>query len=136
MAYAKLNTLHLHITDAQNFPLEVPAVPGLTNGYEPQAFNTYSQQDMRDLVAYAKVHAVRIVPEIDTPAHSTSWVGLRGEYAANLACANAEPWTEYCEEPPCGQLNPLPSMHGVNQTYDILRRVIENVTGLFPDVGV
>jgi hypothetical protein len=127
MAYAKLNTLHLHITDSQNFPLEITGeFADLTHGYSEA--KVYSRADIKALVRYANLRGVRLVPEIDTPAHSTAWAGKDGKWLGMVACANAEPWTDYCFQPPCGQLDPL------NETaYRAVEAVLGQVALLFPD---
>ena len=72
MVVDKLNTLHWHLTDAQSFPISSEAVPALVQGaWAPTA--VYSLTDLRGVVEYAKFRGVRIVPEVDTPAHSASW---------------------------------------------------------------
>jgi len=72
LPFDKLNTLHWHISDAQSFPFASLAVPELARGaWAPAA--TYSLQDLRDIVRYAKYRGVRVVPEIDSPAHAASW---------------------------------------------------------------
>ena len=72
MAVDKLNTLHLHLTDAQAFPFDSAAVPGLSRGaWAPAA--VYTRADLAALVSFAKYRGVRVVPEVDTPAHSQSW---------------------------------------------------------------
>merc|ERR1719453_3019398 len=129
MAYAKLNTLHLHITDAQTFPIELkdPVAQVLTHGYTGD--KVYTQEQIVALVKYGIQHGVRIVPEFDTPAHATSWQGRGGAYADMITCNNAEPWTDYCYQPPCGQLSPL----NTSRSYEVMGRVIGEMAALFPD---
>ena len=72
LAFDKANVLHWHISDAQAQPFASVAVPGLGLGaWAPAA--TYSAEDLRGVVAYAKYRGVRVVPEIDQPAHCQSW---------------------------------------------------------------
>ena len=92
--YNQLNTLHLHLTDAQSFPFASAAFPPLADGaFSPSddcrsPFNpippakatrrsktscAYTPAELKQLVAYAKDRAVRVVPELDTPSHSASW---------------------------------------------------------------
>lgn len=65
MSWYKLNTLHLHLTDWNGFRVESKVYPTLAS---PQS---YTQAEIRDLVAYARQHGVTIVPELDFPAHSS-----------------------------------------------------------------
>src|SRR5207249_3584267 len=71
----KLNVLHLHLTDDQAWPLTLgrPAA-----GPEPQS-PVYRDEDLRDLVGYAADRFVTIVPEIDTPGHTSALLRLRPE---------------------------------------------------------
>jgi len=71
----KLNALHLHLTDDQAWPLALghPAA-----GPEPGS-PFYRDEDLRDLVAYAADRFVTIVPEIDTPGHTSALLRLRPE---------------------------------------------------------
>eukprot|EP00948_MAST-09A_sp_MAST-9A-sp1_P001699 g1699.t1 len=68
----RLNVLHWHIVDIQSFPCGSDKYPELAakGAYSPKAI--YSTQDLRDLVEYAKLRGVRIMPEWDIPGHG-SW---------------------------------------------------------------
>jgi len=101
MAAAKLNTLHLHLSDDEAFRLELDDYPqlakiGATRGYGkqigPMAFpqknlgktaanetvaqadtaygDSYSKSDMEELIKYANLRQITIIPEIDIPGHS------------------------------------------------------------------
>ena len=69
MAANKLNVLHLHLTDAASFPLELKSVPLMNfyGRYSPE--KSYTADQMKKLVQYAKVRGVRIIPELDAPSH-------------------------------------------------------------------
>ena len=72
MAWAKMNVLHWHITDAESFPFESDLFPELREGaWDPEAL--YSHEDIRKVVYYAADRGIRVVPEFDMPAHSLSW---------------------------------------------------------------
>ena len=80
MAMAKMNVLHLHLTDDQAFRIESKKYPELhLNGSNGQY---YTQADMRRLVEYASDRGVRVVPEFDLPGHATSWLAGLPEYAS------------------------------------------------------
>jgi hexosaminidase len=75
-------------------------------------------------VEYARERGVRILPELDAPAH----VGEGWQWAGPnvTVCVNAQPWNKYCVEPPCGQLNPT------NDTvYEILGGIYHDIFALF-----
>lgn len=111
MALAKLNQLHLHLTDGPGWRIEIKKYPRLTDiaawrkdsrNEEWNWRNTrlgpvqpegkiyggfYTQDDLRHLIAYAAMRHIRIVPEIDLPGHS---------YAAlfaypSLGCTDFDP---------------------------------------------
>jgi len=66
--FYKVRYLHLHFTDAQLYTLPSEAYPELsTTGY------SYSADDIKEIVAYAKLRGVNIIPEIDVPGHSTNF---------------------------------------------------------------
>jgi len=74
MAHYKLNVLHLHLTDDQGWRLHVASRPDLTRlssstsvDGDPGGF--YTADDYADIVAFAAVRGVRVVPEIDVPGH-------------------------------------------------------------------
>jgi hexosaminidase len=80
MAMAKMNVLHLHLTDDQGFRIESKKYPELQlNGSNGQY---YTQAEMRRLVEYASDRGVRVVPEFDLPGHTTSWLAAFPEYAS------------------------------------------------------
>ncbi|MDL5512746.1 family 20 glycosylhydrolase [Arenibacter sp. M-2] len=77
LAYYKINTLHLHLADDQGWRIEIKSWPKLTEiggssevGGGPGGF--YTQEEYKDLVAYAAKHFITIVPEIDMPGHTNA----------------------------------------------------------------
>jgi hexosaminidase len=80
MAQNKLNVLHLHLTDDQSFPLESTTHPELAASgaftrptSSGRASYVYTQSDLSSLGSYAALRGVVLLPEIDMPAHSSSW---------------------------------------------------------------
>lgn len=71
MSYAKLNVLHLHLSDQESFPTQSTVYPELWNA-SFSVFERYTKREMRQLVKYAHVRGVIIVPEFDSPSHSKS----------------------------------------------------------------
>ena len=71
MLYSKLNVLHWHITDQDSFPIYIPSRPELSQ--YGSINGVYSVIDVKSIIAYANIRGVRVVPEIDTPAHTESW---------------------------------------------------------------
>ncbi len=73
----KVNKLHLHLTDDQGWRIEIKSWPKLTEiggtsavGGDQGGF--YTQAQFRDIVAYAKVHHITVIPEIDMPGHTNA----------------------------------------------------------------
>ncbi len=72
MAAVKLNVLHWHLTEDQGFRIESKVFPKLTElGSNGQY---YTQQQVREVIAYASARGIRVVPEFDMPGHSQSWM--------------------------------------------------------------
>ncbi|MDB5273835.1 MAG: beta-N-acetylhexosaminidase [Chitinophagaceae bacterium] len=80
MAMAKMNVLHLHLSDDQGFRMESKKYPELhISGSNGQY---YTQSDMRRFIEYASDRGVRVVPEFDLPGHTTAWFAGLPEYAS------------------------------------------------------
>ncbi|XP_060524249.1 probable beta-hexosaminidase fdl [Cylas formicarius] len=69
MSYAKLNALHLHLTDATSFPVILPSYPEFAEEGAYSAKMTYSAHQVRTLVEYARVRGVKVILEVDAPSH-------------------------------------------------------------------
>lgn len=69
MSYNKLNTFHWHLTDTHSFPLVLSSLPSMAyyGAYSPS--QVYSPSDVRDIVEFARVRGVRVLPEFDAPSH-------------------------------------------------------------------
>ncbi|MGH9939148.1 MAG: beta-N-acetylhexosaminidase, partial [Blastocatellia bacterium] len=72
MAAVKLNVFHWHLTDDQGFRIESKRHPKLTGMGSDGLF--YTQDQAREIIAYAAERGIRVVPEFDLPGHATSWV--------------------------------------------------------------
>ena len=106
MAMYKLNTLHLHLTDDQGWRIEIKKYPRLTEisskrketliGWQGQYKNVsdfkfdgkvhsgyYTQDELRELVAYAAARHITIVPEIEMPGHSVCVLAAYPTLACN-----------------------------------------------------
>lgn len=97
LALHKLNRLHLHLTDDQGWRLEIKKYPKLTSvgawrketlighartpqGYDGTPYGGfYTQDDLRELVAYAAARQITIVPEIDMPGHARAAIAAYPE---------------------------------------------------------
>lgn len=77
LAYYKINVLHLHLTDDQGWRIEIKSWPKLTEvggstevGGEGGGY--YTQEEYKDLVAYASERHMTVVPEVDMPGHTNA----------------------------------------------------------------
>ena len=140
MARYKLNRLHLHLTDAAGWRIEIKKYPRLTSfaAWRPEAewkkwWNTaggrkyceredpaaqggyYTQEDIRELVRYAAERHITIIPEIEMPAHSEEVLAAY----PGLSCAG-EPYkgSDFCV--------------GNEETFTFLENVLTEVMALFP----
>lgn len=80
MAAVKLNVLHWHITEDQGFRIESKKYPKLHQMGSDGLF--YTQDEARQIVAYARERGIRVVPEFDMPGHTQSWLVGHPELAA------------------------------------------------------
>jgi hexosaminidase len=71
MAMVKLNVLHWHLSEDQGFRVESKRFPKLHQLGSDGEY--YTQEQLRDVVAYARDRGIRVVPEFDMPGHSTAW---------------------------------------------------------------
>ena len=75
MEYYKLNVLHLHLSDDQGFRFLGRAYPELA---DPR--DRYTEQELTALVGRAAARGIRVVPELDVPGHSASWLAAHPEW--------------------------------------------------------
>ncbi|KAK2576761.1 hypothetical protein KPH14_005406 [Odynerus spinipes] len=128
MSMSKMNTFHWHITDSQSFPYQSKTYPLFTKYGAYTKDKVYTKEDIQDVIKYALLRGVRVLPEFDAPAHvgeGWQWVGHNA-----TVCFKAEPWQSYCVEPPCGQLNPTS-----DKVYEILEGIYKEMLDDFhPDI--
>ena len=128
MALNKLNTFHWHITDTHSFPIYIPNQPEMTQYGAYSQRHIYMPKDVQNIVDYAAVRGVRVMPEFDQPAHCGNgwqWGPKQGK-GRMASCVNQDPWTSYCVEPPCGQLNPLN-----DHVYEVLGNIYKSYLEMF-----
>ena len=71
LAAVKMNVFHWHLTDDQGFRIESKRFPKLQQMGSDGLY--YTQDQVRDIIAYAADRGIRVVPEFDMPGHTTSW---------------------------------------------------------------
>jgi hexosaminidase len=123
MAAVKLNVLHLHLSDDEGFRVESKRAPRLTEMASDGQF--YTQDQIHELIAYARDRGVRIVPEFDVPGHAVSWLVAYPELASGSAPTGLVRSEHDQLRPP---LDPTKEA-----TYKLLDRVFGEMEKLFPD---
>ena len=138
LAYYKINRLHLHLTDAAGWRLEIKKYPLLTefaawrtdptwkqwwNGGRkyvrcdaPGTYGGYyTQDDIREILEYARQHYITVIPEIEMPSHSEEVLAAYPQ----LSCSG-EPYknSDFCV--------------GNEETFTFLENVLTEVMELFP----
>ncbi len=122
MEALKLNVFHWHLTDNQGFRVESKRFPKLHELGSGGLY--YTQDEVRDVIAYARDRGIRVVPEIEMPGHSTAiFVGYPEIASTPGPFKIDEEW---------GVLDP--AMDPTNeQTYKFLDPFIGEMAKLFPD---
>jgi hexosaminidase len=143
MARAKLNTLQWHLTDDQGWRLQILKYPRLTDvgawrtpagpaaaadidpktGHPRAMGGFYTQDQVREIVAYAAARHITIVPEIEMPGHAQAAIAAYPDLGSGA-------------RPPPGPSPDWgihPYLYNVNdQTFDVLEDVLSEVMALFP----
>jgi hexosaminidase len=129
MAMYKMNVLHLHLIDDAGWRLEIKKYPKLTSvgawrgEGSKRTGGYYTQDDIREIVAYAALRNIDVIPEIEIPAHT-------------LAAIAAYPWLS-CT----GKEQVVPEQHfisrdlycvGKESTFEFLDNVFKETAELFP----
>jgi hexosaminidase len=154
MVRYKYNLLHLHLTDDEGWRIEIKSLPKLTEvgawnvkkvGYfgtfavpkpdEPRNYGGfYTQDDIKEIVQYAKERFVNILPEIDVPGHSLAAIAAYPELscsggAKNISVASGENIKDWNTHTALYDDNLCPANDNV---YTFLDKVITEVAQLFP----
>jgi hexosaminidase len=122
MASVKLNVLHWHLTEDQGFRVESKRYPRL-HGMGSEG-NFYSQEDVRDILEYARERGIRVVAEFDMPGHTGSWFVGHPELASArgpFALERKYGINDHCMDPSREAL------------YAFLDGFIGEMAALFPD---
>ncbi len=123
MAFYKLNRFHWHLSDSQGWRVEIKKYPLLTSVGGKGNFTDsladamyYTQEDIREIVAYAKDRFITIIPEIDMPGHATAatraYPVLSGGDAPNYPGFTFDPAND--------------------ETYTYLTNILKEIRTLFP----
>ena len=122
MEAVKLNVFHWHLSDNEGFRVESKKFPKLQGEGSDGLY--YTQEEIRDLISYARDRGIRVVPEFDMPGHSTAWFVGYPELASGAG--------PYQLERKWGVFDP--AMDPTNEkTYKFLNEFIAEMAKLFPD---
>jgi hexosaminidase len=80
MAAVKLNVFHWHLSDDQGFRVESKLYPKLQ--LEGSDGHYYTQNQIREVVEYARNRGIRVIPEFDIPGHTQSWLAAYPDLAS------------------------------------------------------
>jgi len=122
MVSVKLNVFHWHITDSDSFPIYIPSHPNLSKYGAFSEEETYTQKDVEDIVNYAILRGIKIIPEVDAPSHTGSWA-FDPEFSSLLTCATSI-WYRGI---PFGQLDPTQ-----DATYNLFADIFNDLKNYFP----
>ena len=141
MAIHKMNTLHWHLTDDQGWRIEIKAYPRLTEigayrdstligsyndnlGYEKERYGGfYTQEEIKEVVAYAADLGITVIPEIDLPGHMVAALASYPELGCAGGPYGVRPTWGVAEEVLCP---------GKEITFTFLETVLTEVMELFP----
>ena len=130
MSACKLNRLHLHASDAQSWPLEIPSYPELAQEGAYDELQIWSVGDLERVQRFGMFHGIEVYLEIDLPGHSTA---VGGAFPAHLTAQNMQPWDRWALEPPSGQmrLNSSATMAFVKDILNDLAARVSLYSSLF-----
>jgi len=127
MAAVKMNVFHWHLSDDQGFRIESKVFPKLAGMGSDGLY--YTQDQAREIVAYARDRGIRVVPEFDIPGHAQSWMVGYPDLASGTGPDYGGP---YQIERQYGIFDPVmdPTRES---TYKFLDKFIGEMAEIFPD---
>ncbi len=156
MAAYKMNVFHWHLTDDQGWRIEIKTFPRLTEvgawrverhgsfgagRAQPKKSEKasyggfYTQEQIKDVVAYAAERNITIVPEIDVPGHSMALLAAYPQYSVKKEFKHVNPGAKFVDWPANGKfkmnientLNPADPA-----VYAFLDMLFDEIAALFP----
>ncbi len=155
MAAYKYNLLHMHLTDDQGWRIEIKSLPKLTSVGswrvdKTGTFNTFSkpepdeprtsggfftQDDIKEIVRYAKDRFVNVMPEVDMPGHSLAAIAAYPELVCTPGTYQVNSGEPFMVWPPSGHFYGLidNTLCPANEkTYEFIDKVFTEIAQLFP----
>ena len=156
MCKYKLNLLHLHLADDEGWRVEIKSLPNLTKigafnakrvgrfgefkpipADEPRTYGGfYTQDDIKEMVQYAKKRFVNIMPEIDVPGHSLALIASYPELSCTAGAdkykvRSGEEIMDWSQSPPLALVdNTLCPAN--EKVYVYLDKIMTEIAALFP----
>ncbi|MDR2915445.1 MAG: beta-N-acetylhexosaminidase [Tannerella sp.] len=123
MASLRMNVFHWHLTDEPGWRIEIKRYPKLTtvgatgNYHDPNAPATfYTQEEIREIVAYAAERQIMVIPEFDMPGHATAACRAYPE----ISGGGEGRWANFTFHP-CKE-----------ETFEFISHVLDEIISLFP----
>lgn len=155
MAAYKYNLLHMHLTDDQGWRIEIKSLPKLTsvgawNVQKTGTFGTFSkpepdeprnfggfftQNDIKELVQYAKDRFINIMPEVDMPGHSLAAIAAYPDLTCTPGTYQVNSGEQFMVWPPSGHFYGLldNTLCPANEkTFEFIDKVFTEIAQLFP----
>ena len=117
MVCYKFNVLQLHLTDDQGWRIEIKKYPQLTNK------DYYTQEQLADLIRYAALRNVEIIPELDIPGHTTEILAVYPELGCDICVDTIPKVGKQYDNMLCAS---------VEKVYTVYQDIINEVSKLFP----
>ncbi|CAH9057456.1 hypothetical protein PSECIP111854_02000 [Pseudoalteromonas sp. CIP111854] len=122
MSAAKLNVLHWHLTDDQGWRMHSKVFPKLTQYASDGLF--YTQVQVKEIIRYASLLGIRVVPEFGMPGHASAIAVAYPEFMADIK--------EYQMQRHWGVFKPLLNIANP-KVYEFIDKLLAEVTEIFPD---
>lgn len=130
LAHYKFNKFHWHLTDDQGWRIEIKKYPKLTNtgAWRKEADGSihggyYTQDDIKEVVAYAKSRFIDVLPELEMPGHALAALSSYPEYSCTGGPFEVTHNWGIFKDIYCA---------GNDSTFDFLQNVLDEVVSLFP----
>ena len=130
LAYYKFNTLHWHLTEDQGWRIEIKKYPKLTEvgAWRKEADGSiyggyYTQEDIKEIIAYAQKRFITIVPEIEMPGHSLASLASYPENSCTGGPFEVTNIWGVMKDVYCA---------GRDSTFYFLQNILDEVIKLFP----
>ncbi|WP_294630163.1 beta-N-acetylhexosaminidase [uncultured Bacteroides sp.] len=136
LAFFKLNTLHLHLTDNQGWRLYLDKYPELAaKGTYYRAFKElsgqyYRKDELRELIRYAAMYGIEIIPEVDLPGHCLALLAALPQLSCKGGEFEAYPEESDGKERKRAGENML--CVGNPKTYEFVEDLVTELADLFP----